>query len=88
MAIAVITLCYCLTIILETFLLCRPFNYNWNKTIDGYCANEQLAYPTAGIINFLLDIAIIVLPLPLLWNIQLPLLKKVGIMFMLSIGIL
>ncbi|KAF2679344.1 hypothetical protein K458DRAFT_422378 [Lentithecium fluviatile CBS 122367] len=86
-AIAGFTLCYCLTILLETFLLCRPFRYNWDKSINGYCANEQLAYLTAGIINLLLDVAIIVLPLPILWKLQMALTKKFGIAFMLSIGV-
>lgn len=86
--IAVLTLCYCTVIILETFLLCRPFAFNWDKTIaNGYCANIHLAYFTAGLINLVLDVAIVALPLPMLWNLQLPIFKKFGIMFMLSIGI-
>jgi hypothetical protein len=82
-------MCYCLTTILESTLLCRPFEFNWDKTIEGgYCANERIAWLTAGILNLLLDVVIVVLPLPLLWKLHLPLLKKLGVIFMLSVGIL
>ena len=75
-------------VILETFLLCRPVAYNWDKTIDGgRCADTIKAYLSAGIINLLIDVGIVIMPIPVLWKLQLPATKKFGISAMFSIGL-
>jgi hypothetical protein len=77
---------YFWSVFLEAFLLCRPVTYNWNKTITGTCADVALAYLFAGISNLLIDLIIVALPLPMLWKLQLPVAKKIGISAMFSIG--
>ena len=57
-------------VILGTLLICRPLAYNWNRTIDGTCGNTQKLYLSGGIVNLLLDVAIVTLPMPMLWNLQ------------------
>jgi len=83
-----LTICYCLVVFLEGFLLCRPFAYNWDKSIAGSCAALDQAYLSAGIINILVDAIIIVLPMPMLWKLQLPVSKKIGLSVMFGIGAL
>jgi hypothetical protein len=77
---------YFCSVFLEAFLLCTPVTYNWNKTVTGSCANVALAYLFAGITNLLIDLIIVALPLPMLWRLQLPVAKKIGISAMFSIG--
>lgn len=81
-----LTLCFNTVVVLEAFLLCRPFAYNWNKTIDGSCADTRKAWISAGIINLLIDACIIYMPLPLLWKLQIPIAKKIGITAMFGVG--
>ncbi|MCJ1463900.1 hypothetical protein MMC07_002509 [Pseudocyphellaria aurata] len=74
-------------VVLETLLLCRPLAYNWNPTIPGgHCADRPKAWLSSGIINLLLDICIIYMPLPLLWKLQMPTTKKLGITAMFGVG--
>ncbi|MCJ1280973.1 hypothetical protein MMC26_000291 [Xylographa opegraphella] len=77
---------YFISILLETFLLCMPFVYNWNKMIEGTCGNQTLALLMIGAANLIIDAIIVVLPLPLLWRLQLPIWKKVGLVIMFSLG--
>ena len=35
-------------VLLEIGLLCRPFEYNWNKYIPGTCGNTTQAYEAVG----------------------------------------
>ena len=72
----------------RTFLLCRPVEYNWNKFVHGTCAFEGLAFLLQGIMNLILDVVIILLPMRMLWRLQMPLLKKIGIIAMFGIGAL
>ncbi|MCJ1317914.1 hypothetical protein MMC15_003241 [Xylographa vitiligo] len=74
------------TILLEVFLLCMPFVYNWDKTIEGTCGNQTLALLMIGSANLIIDAIIVVLPLPLLWRLQLPIWKKIGLLVMFSLG--
>ncbi|MCJ1388536.1 hypothetical protein MMC18_001383 [Xylographa bjoerkii] len=77
---------YFISILLETFLLCMPFVYNWDKTIQGTCGNQTLALLMIGSANLIIDAIIVVLPLPLLWRLQLPVWKKIGLLAMFSLG--
>ena len=75
-------------VLLEVGLLCRPFEYNWNKYIPGTCGNTTQAYEAVGILNLFADLTIIILPMPVLWRLQLPVAKKVALTFVFGVGIL
>ncbi|KAA6409428.1 MAG: integral membrane [Lasallia pustulata] len=82
-----LTCCYCATVFLETFLVCRPVAYNWDKTIvGGKCGNQPTIYFSAGLMNLLLDIVILVLPMPMLWGLKMPLFKKIALTAVFGMG--
>src|SRR5690606_23842621 len=75
--------------ILGQFLICRPFAMNWDQTIPGgTCGSQRDYYFTQGVINIITDILMLALPMPFLFNLQLPLLKKLVLMGMFAIGIM
>lgn len=75
-----------MVVLLETFLLCRPFTYHWDKSIDGKYADKTQAFLSARIINLLIDICIVLMLMPLLWNLQTPVAKFFSISAIFSIG--
>ncbi|KAI0858072.1 hypothetical protein F4860DRAFT_527435 [Xylaria cubensis] len=78
---------YCLLVILVAFLLCRPLAFNWDTTIPGgYCGNRNAAFLASGILNLILDISVIVLPLPMLWGLHMPIYRKIGLTLLFSVG--
>ena len=83
----VLSLAYFVSVVLESFLFCRPVAYNWNKSIDGTCKDPSLGYLLAAITNLLIDVIIVFLPLPLLWKLQMQLTKKIAITGMFSLGL-
>lgn len=74
--------------IIVIFLICRPFSYSWDTSQPGSCGNRNDMYIINGIGNMLLDIAILVLPLPTIWKLKLPTAQKVGLALIFSLGIL
>lgn len=57
--------------ILLAFLLCRPLDYNWNLLpTAGHCGDQRSAYAAVGIIDIFSDVAILILPLPMVWKLQ------------------
>ncbi|KAK6222395.1 hypothetical protein LQW54_001095 [Pestalotiopsis sp. IQ-011] len=71
------------------FLLCQPLAYLWdNSTPGGHCGNIPSAYLAANGSNFGIDSTIALLPIYPLWQLQLPVKKKLGIIAIFSLGAL
>lgn len=85
----IVTGLYFVSVLLETFLLCSPVQFNWDKTISGSCNEHSMAaYIMAGVTNLVIDVFIVVLPMPVLWKLRLPLPKKIAVISMFSLGAL
>lgn len=69
-----IILAWGLASVLSIIFICRPVQYFWDKTIPGgYCGNDfGILYGVAGP-NIATDLAVLILPLPILWKLQMPL---------------
>ncbi|KAI0380760.1 hypothetical protein F5Y04DRAFT_289218 [Hypomontagnella monticulosa] len=79
---------YCLMVIFMAFFLCQPFAFNWDVTIPGgHCRDQGSAFLASGVLNLILDIAVIMLPLPMLGSLNMPMNKKLGLMLMFSVGV-
>lgn len=64
---------WALSVFLETFLLCRPFASNWDSTIKDFtCGNKNAAYIGAASLNIVTDLMVLCLPIPMVWNLQIP----------------
>ncbi|KAL8679485.1 MAG: hypothetical protein Q9224_002180 [Gallowayella concinna] len=71
--VAAIVTAWAISVFLETFLLCRPFAYNWDPTIKDFtCGNRNAAYIGAGSLNIVTDLMVLMLPIPMVWNLQIP----------------
>ena len=75
-------------------LQCTPVNYLWDRLygrIEGHCIS--LTYAKAWVLatsslNTLADVALLVLPIPTLWHLQMPLKQKLGLIVMFLLGTL
>lgn len=86
-AIGGVTVAYWLSTVLVAILICRPFAYNWDKvTISGSCGDVSAYYLSTGIVNLVIDVAIVALPLPMLWGLQMKTSKKVSLTAIFSLG--
>lgn len=78
---------YCITNIVQNLLTCRPVAYFWDKTIPGgYCSSSQAPFLASACINMTLDVIIVVLPMPVLWNLHLQTQKKVALSIIFGLG--
>ncbi|RPA80557.1 hypothetical protein BJ508DRAFT_128419 [Ascobolus immersus RN42] len=73
--------------VLSTFLECRPFSHYLTVTISPPQCVEALGQLLAmGICNITTDLALIIFPLPLIFSSTLPLLRKLQVLLLFSIG--
>ncbi|RDW56862.1 hypothetical protein BP5796_12929 [Coleophoma crateriformis] len=73
--------------VLQVFLICTPFKLNYDVTITGTCGNRPAAYTAIGAINLITDVAILLLPIPTVWKLQMPVSSKIGICGVFAIGL-
>lgn len=77
----------CLIIVFE----CQPVHKFWDlkNEVPGKCMDvhdRQIFYNANGIINIIQDIIIYVLPIPMLWNLQMPKRQKMALISLFSFG--
>lgn len=67
------------------WLICQPAASNWDTSINAHCGNLPAAYLAVHVSNLVVDLLVASLPAQVLWRLQMPIGKKIGIMFMLAL---
>lgn len=79
---------YWVSAVLTIALLCRPVTYNWDHSIPGTCGDVlKIEYASAGF-NMGIDLGVVLLPLPIVWRLQMSSRKKTGVTASFAIGVL
>ena len=79
---------YGLIVLLETFLICRPLAVDWNAHTRGTCGDQVVSYVVLEVLGLFLDFAILVVPLPSIWKLQISVRRRMLIAIDFSIGFL
>jgi hypothetical protein len=78
---------YTIAIILALVFACNPIEKSWDITIrKGQCINKGALYIATAAINAATDLILLLLPLPIISQLKLPTLQKVGVMLMFVVG--
>ncbi|KAI1653948.1 hypothetical protein F4813DRAFT_372587 [Daldinia decipiens] len=67
---------------------CLPVSKTWNPSEPGHCVSSKPYCTSIGLIHCLFDLAILVLPLPLIWNLQVATRSKFVISILLTLGLI
>jgi hypothetical protein len=67
---------------------CVPLQKAWNPTLPGKCLELLTFFYVSFAIKLTTDIALFCIPIPTLKGLRIGLGKKIGVMFMLSLGLL
>ncbi|CAG8904104.1 unnamed protein product [Penicillium egyptiacum] len=70
------------------FVGCVPVAKFWNKDLPGNCLSFETVWFFNASMNIITDIALLVLPMPLISKLQLPRTQKIALMGVFAIGIL
>ena len=75
--------------VLGISLLCVPLQAVWDPRIKGKCFQHQIVmWYVNAIAHIVFDFAIIVMPLPIVWRLQLPLGQKLLLSGIFGLGFL
>lgn len=53
-------------------LLCIPVKKNWDPTVEGHCGDSKLLELTTPVPWIATDLAVLLLPLPMIYNLHMP----------------
>ncbi|KAF4455040.1 integral membrane protein Pth11-like [Fusarium austroafricanum] len=71
-------------------LYCKPLHYYWTQWSDingGHCpVNEANFYLGIGIMNMIGDIVILIIPIPVVWELQMRRPQKIGLVLIFLLG--
>lgn len=65
---------------------CKPFAYAFDKSVEGYCADFNTIYVVTSVINVVINIILLILPLPVVWHLQVSRARKLAISGMFLLG--
>lgn len=66
-------------IIFGVIFECSPIQKAWKISLEGTCVNTQTLWLASGITSLLIDIFILLIPLPMLWKLQMKVSRKLQI---------
>lgn len=84
----VFLLCQAIEETLVVVLQCRPIARAWDSSIDGTCFKLVPMWWCTFVFNLFTDLTLFIQPIPTMWHLQLPVTKRVGVIAMLSLGLL
>ncbi|MCJ1314525.1 hypothetical protein MMC25_008207 [Agyrium rufum] len=73
--------------VLVGYTICIPLSAQWDLTSTGNCGNETAAYVSLGVLDAATDIAVFLLPLPMLYTLQVPMHTKIALISTFGLGI-
>lgn len=79
---------YCTASLIVTIFQCSPIQRAWNKEIDGTCINIAKFWYANGGFSIVTDVVILLLPMPLVYRLQISCVHKVALMLVFTLGIL
>lgn len=77
-----------MSVLLSTFLNCRPFAKTWNPMLPGHCGSNTGQVLATSIVNVVIDLIIIVLPMPMIWSLQMAQGRKLALTVTFGMGLM
>ncbi|KAF7190430.1 Satratoxin biosynthesis SC1 cluster protein 4 [Pseudocercospora fuligena] len=84
-----VNVCYYLAFTLATIFQCKPVSLSWTRwdgEHKGKCVSFNGLGWSSAIVNIVIDLIVIGMPMPLLWNMRLGFRKKLMVMAMFGVG--
>lgn len=66
-------------ILLSVTFMCNPIQKAWDVTLPGTCLNTGELWMGSGLTSLIIDVIILVMPLPMLWKLQIKTMRRIQI---------
>ncbi|KAI8625470.1 hypothetical protein F5Y19DRAFT_450156 [Xylariaceae sp. FL1651] len=87
-AVVIFLLCQAIEESLVVPFRCSPIKKSWIPDLEGYCFDLHPLWYTTFAFNLTTDIILFIEPMLIVWRLQMPLVKRIALVVMLSLGVL
>ncbi len=87
-AVIALVLAFGFAVVVSDFLTCRPLSKAWDPVQPGVCENTTETLIALSSCNMAVDLIIILLPMPMVWGLQMATKRKIEITIIFSLGFL
>ena len=84
--IGAIVLAWYIAIQITTIFQCLPIHYYWQRGGQGHCIQTTNFYIILASLNLATDVAVLILPIPFIWNLQVRKSKKLSLSVIFLLG--
>lgn len=77
-----------IAVLIVMMLDCIPFEKNWDITVDGYCVDTNAFALGSGSIAIITDVINVALPFYIFSSLKISLRRRMGLLFLFSLGLL
>jgi hypothetical protein len=82
-----IVITYGISALLTSIFMCTPIRFFWDRSIKGgRCMNMQVLWLSNAIFDIATDIAILLLPMPTIWSLNMPVRQRMWLILVFVIG--
>ena len=85
-AVIALILAFGVAVIPSDFLTCRPLSKAWNPLQPGVCQNPTQSLIALSSCNMAIDLIIIILPVPMVWGLQMSTWRKLKLTIIFALG--
>ncbi|KAL9609745.1 MAG: hypothetical protein Q9167_005515 [Letrouitia subvulpina] len=77
---------YSITAVFLAIFPCHPVQGVWNPLVKASCNNTNTSVLTIAIFNVITDVIVLILPIPVVWGLQLPKTRRFQVMAIFLLG--
>ena len=79
---------YGISVIIKDVLTCRPLSKAWNPLKPGVCEHTLQSLIALTTLNMVGDLFIILLPMPMIWSLQMAKRRKIELTIVFALGVM
>ena len=88
-ALMAFTIAWVLVMVIVIISQCAPIQFFWNHEIaGGHCINGNNFYFAMAVVSTMVMVAVLSLPVPIIWKLQISYGRRLGLAFVFTIGVL
>lgn len=83
----IIQIAYSTALVLALFFACQPLSKVFSATVtEGSCINRTSVYICIAALNIASDVVLLIMPIPVVWALQMPRMQRVGVLVVFLLG--
>lgn len=87
-AVMVLLSAFGVAVVIDDLLACRPLSKMWKPLQPGVCENPFVSLVALSSCNMATDLILILLPMPMIWGLQMATRRKIGLTIIFALGLM